>query len=144
MDRTVDFVKMYCNWAKKCLANDSKWEELAFFKLGLDLGVRQKELISIRWDQIDFPYVKGIKILKESPTQRYYLPKEISIVTKMTLNELSTDRELIFTKDATKMIDSIRESIGDNLFHGHMLRKFSIILKAFSLSEGGLHDKGRF
>lgn len=135
MGRTIDFVKMYCNWAEKCLADDGKWEELAFFKLGIDLGVRQKELLSIRWDQIDFPYVKDVKILKASSAPRYYLPKEISIFTMLTLNELRTDRELVFTKDAIKMIASIRESIGDNLFHGHTLRKFSAILRSFNFDE---------
>lgn len=44
MNRTLDFVKMYCSWVEKCLADDDKLEELAFFKLGLDLCVRQKRI----------------------------------------------------------------------------------------------------
>lgn len=135
MNRTVDFVKMYCNWVESCLLDDNKLEELAFFKLGLDLCVRQKELIAIKWEQVDFPYVENIKILKATFAGKFYPPREISLNTMEVLNELSTDREFIFTKDISKMIDSIRESIGDDLFSGHMLRKFGATLRTFNFDE---------
>ena len=44
-NRTYEFSKMYYDWVCKCLTEDEKFEELLFFKLGVDLMVRQKELI---------------------------------------------------------------------------------------------------
>ena len=63
-NRTYEFSKMYYDWVCKCLTEDEKFEELAFFKLGVDLVVRQKELIDIKFSQIDFPYVKDIEVKK--------------------------------------------------------------------------------
>ena len=39
LDRTYEFAKMYYDWVCKCLVKDEKYEELAFFKLGVDLMV---------------------------------------------------------------------------------------------------------
>ena len=63
-NRVYEFSKMYYDWVCKCLKEDEKFEELAFFKLGVDLMVRQKELTSIKFSQIEFPYVKDIQVMK--------------------------------------------------------------------------------
>ena len=41
-NRTYEFSKMYYDWVCKRLTEDEKFEELLFFKLGVDLMVRQK------------------------------------------------------------------------------------------------------
>lgn len=79
--------------------------------------------------------MEDIKILKATFAGKCYPPREISLNTMEILNELSTEREFIFTKDISKMINSIRDSIGDDLFSGHMLRKFGITLRAFNFNE---------
>ncbi|GLB26541.1 hypothetical protein LXJ15735_27820 [Lacrimispora xylanolytica] len=138
MDRVRDFVNMYCRWVEDRLTEDEKWEELAFFELGIDLGVRQGELLSIKWNQIDYPYIKNIRILKPNSADDYYPPKEISYSTMKILNMLQNNNEFVFTKDIVKMIESIRKSIGDNQFSGHMMRKFKIALKRVNLEEDDL------
>ena len=67
LDRTYEFAKMYYDWVCKCLVEDEKYEELAFFKLSVDLMVRQKELVNIKYSQIAFPYIKDIQIMKIYP-----------------------------------------------------------------------------
>lgn len=135
MDRVAKFANMYCRWIEDCLTEDEKWEELAFFELGIDLGVRQKELLSIKWSQVEFPYVNDIAILKATFAGQYYSPKEISRSTIKILNKLPTDRALVFSKDVSQMTESIRESIGDSQFSGHMMRKFGAILKTSCLDD---------
>lgn len=138
MDRVRDFVNMYCRWVEDRLTEDEKWEELAFFELGIDLGVRQGELLSVKWSQIDYPYVKNIRILKPNTVEDCYPPKEISYSTMKILNMLQNNNEFVFTKDIVKMIESIRKSIGDNQFSGHMMRKFKIALKHVDSEEDDL------
>lgn len=133
-DRTYEFAKMYYNWACDCLTKDEKFEELAFFKLGVDLAVRQKELIEIKFSQIDFPYVNDIEVKKMSPNivhPSYYPPREISRDTYDLLNTLWDDGNLgkIFNKSSQDYIASIIESIGDGTFNGHMFRKLGTILR---------------
>lgn len=62
--REYEFASMYYDWVCECLEEDEKYEELAFFKLGVDLMVRQMELMNIKFYQIEFPYVKNIQIMK--------------------------------------------------------------------------------
>lgn len=64
MNRLFEYTKMQYEWITKCLTEDKKWEELAFFELGVDLGVRISELRNIKWEQIDFPLIKDIKVSK--------------------------------------------------------------------------------
>ena len=64
MDRSFEYAKMQYEWIIKCLVEDEKWEELAFFELGVDLGIRIGELKNIKWEQIDFPLVKDVKVSK--------------------------------------------------------------------------------
>lgn len=64
INREYEFACMYYDWVCECLEEDEKYEELAFFKLGVDLMVRQKELTSIKFSQIEFPYVKDIQVTK--------------------------------------------------------------------------------
>ena len=133
LDRTYEFAKMYYEWVCKCLVVDEKYEELAFFKLGIDLMIRQKELINIKYSQIYFPYVKDIQIMKIYPnmsTPMYYKPKEISRDTYDLLNKLwSKDKDKIFDKPVQTYVKSIKESIGDTNFDGCYMRNLGIKLK---------------
>ena len=64
LDRTYEFAKMYYDWVYKCLVEDEKYEELAFFKLGIDLMVRQKELIrQKRYEEIEKKKIQNKKHL---------------------------------------------------------------------------------
>ena len=133
LDRTYEFAKMYYDWVCKCLVEDEKYEELAFFKLSVDLMVRQKELVNIKYSQISFPYVKDIQIMKIYPnmsTPMYYDPKEISRDTYDLLNKIwSKDRDKIFDKPVQTYVKSIKESIGDTNFDGCYMRNLGIKLK---------------
>ena len=136
---------MYYDWVCECLEEDGKYEELAFFKLGVDLMVRQKELTSIKFSQIEFPYVKDIQVMKvvkipAEPTEEgdreykyrfaepsFYEPRLISRDTYDSVNRLwSKGKEKIFEKSALEYSQSIKESIGDSRFNGHMMRSIGI------------------
>lgn len=134
-NRVYDFSKMYYNWVCDCLAKDKKYEELAFFKLGVELAVRQKELIEIKYSQIDFPYVNDIevkKITENMTVPSYYPSREISRDTYDLINTIGDDGDLgrIFKKSSQEYIESIRESIGDGHFNGHYMRKLGATLQA--------------
>ena len=124
---------MYYNWVCECLEEDGKYEELAFFKLGVDLMVRQKELTSIKFSQIEFPYVKDIQVMKvvKIPAEpSFYEPRLISRDTYDSVNRLwSEGKEKIFEKSALEYSQSIKESIGDSRFNGHMMRGFGLCFK---------------
>lgn len=133
-NRVYEFSKMYYNWVCECLSKDEKFEELAFLKLGIDLAVRQKELIEIRYSQIDFPYVNDIEVKKitdNMTVSSYYPPREISRDTYDLLNVIGDDGDLgrIFKKSSHEYIESIRESIGDGHFNGHYMRKLGSTLR---------------
>ena len=132
-NRTYEFSKMYYDWVCKCLTEDEKFEELLFFKLGVDLMVRQKELMSIKYSQVEFPYVKNIQVLKinpDMPQPTYYQPREISRDTYDLLNKIwSKDRDKIFDKPIQTYVKSIKESIGDTNFNGCYMRNLGIKLK---------------
>lgn len=134
--RRYQFAKMYYDWVIDCLTEDKKWEELAFFRLGVDLMVRQHELTTIEWSQIDYPYVKNIEISKrvknelQIQREKYYEPKEISIQTYTALNRIWNNEctSKIFNKDPIRYIGSIYESIGAE-FRGTYLRSLGVLLK---------------
>ena len=146
-NRTYEFSKMYYDWVCKCLTEDEKFEELAFFKLGVDLAVRQKELIDIKFSQIDFPYVKDIEVKKikkipKDPTSEddrdyeyviaepsYYPPREISKDTYDCIRLYCIGDNKLFRKSSQDYIESIIESIGDGMFNGHIIRKLGTILR---------------
>ena len=138
-NRTYEFSKMYYDWVCKCLTEDEKFEELLFFKLGVDLMVRQKELMSIKYSQIEFPYVKNIQVLKINPNMSqptYYQPREISRDTYDLLNVVcDKDKDKIFDKPTQKYVRSIIKSIGDGNFNALYLRKLGMILKCNELKE---------
>ena len=148
VSREYEFASMYYDWVCECLEEDEKYEELAFFKLGVDLMVRQKELTSIKFSQIEFPYVKDIQVMKVvkvpvEPTEdddreykyrlaepSFYEPRPISRTTYDLVNRLwSEDKEKIFEKSALEYSQSIKESIGDSRFNGHMMRSFGLCFK---------------
>jgi hypothetical protein len=141
ISREYKFACMYYDWVCECLEEDKKYEELAFFKLGVDLMVRQKELTSIKFSQIEFPYVKDIQVIKVvkipvEPTEdddreykyrladpSFYEHRIISRDTYDSVNKLwSEGKEKIFEKSAMEYSQSIKESIGDSRFDGHMIR----------------------
>lgn len=145
ISRAYKFASMYYDWVCKCLEEDEKYEELAFFKLGVDLMVRQKELASIKFSQIEFPYVKDIQVMKviKVPVEQtedddreykyrfaepsYYEPRSISKSTYDAINRLWTeDKEKIFEKSSVEYTRSIVESIGDDRFNAHMMRSIGI------------------
>ena len=138
-NRTYEFSKMYYDWVCKCLTEDEKFEELLFFKLGVDLMVRQKELMSIKYSQVEFPYVKNIQVLKinpDMPQPTYYQPREISRGTYDLLNVVcDKDKDKIFDKPAQKYVESIVKSIGDGNFNALYLRKLGMIIKWNELKE---------
>lgn len=141
ISREYEFASMYYDWVCECLEEDEKYEELAFFKLGVDLMVRQKELTSIKFSQIEFPYVKDIQVMKivkipVEPTEdddreykyrfaepSFYKPRPISKATYDLVNKLWVEgKEKIFEKSAMEYSQSIKESIGDSRFNAHMMR----------------------
>lgn len=138
MDRSYEYAKMQYEWITKCLIEDEKWEELAFFVLGVDLGIRISELKNIKWDQIEFPFVKNIEIIKANNIngKEHYEPLEISLNTFETINRIydkSVDR-YVFQYNPYHYIGSISESIGIT-FNGYSMRNMSIVFKAKLLQE---------
>ena len=131
IERAYEFANMYYDWVCDCLTKDEKYEELVFFKLGVDLAVRQSELIDINFNQIEFPYVTNIEVKKLNMIRpSYYEPKEISSDTYVLLMDTLYDenKDKIFNKSLSDYIISIMESIGDENFNGHMMRKLGTIL----------------
>lgn len=130
MNRKYKFAKSYYNWVIDSLTEDEKWEELAFFRLGVELMLRQRELLKIEWSQIEYPYVKNIeKSTKTEYKKKNYITKEISIKTYEALNKIwcSGCAGNIFKKAPYKYARSISESIGIE-FHSLYLRKLGIML----------------
>ena len=133
---------MYYDWVCQCLTEDEKFEELAFFKLGVDLMVRQMELMSIKFSQIEFPYVKDIQIMKvkKVPVEdkngeyryrlvepSYYEPRPITQSTYDLVNKLWVEgKDKIFNKSSLEYASSIADSIGDGRFNAHMMRSIGI------------------
>lgn len=144
-NRTYEFSKMYYDWVCKCLTEDEKLEELLFFKLGVDLMVRQKELMSIKYSQVKFPYVKDIQVLKinpDMPQPTHYQPREISRDTYDLLNVVcDKDKDKIFDKPAQRYVESIIKSIGDGNFNAIYLRKLGMMLKWNELKEKEKENK---
>lgn len=138
MKRCFEYAKMQYEWIVNCLTEDKKWEELAFFELGVDLGVRLSELGSIKWEQVKFPYVKNIKISKQkSPEiEEYYNPLCISMNTFESCNRIYDNNieDFIFQYNPHYYIGSISESIGTS-FNGHEMRKIKIAFRERSLDE---------
>lgn len=133
MDRSFEYAKMQYKWITKCLEEDEKWEELAFFELGVDLGIRIAELKNIKWEQIDFPYIRDIRISKKKDTDKEecYKPLEISLNTFEAINRIYDKRvdDYIFQYNTYHYIGSISESIG-TAFNGHTMRNMSIVFQA--------------
>lgn len=134
LNRRYRFAKIYYNWILDCLAEDEKWEELAFFRMGVDLMVRQHELARIEWNQIEYPYVHNIEISKrinplDDNEKKYYEPRQISWQTYDSLNKIWNDRcdGKIFTENLMHYIGSISVSAGVD-FRGTYLRSLGIAL----------------
>lgn len=140
MDRSFEYIKMQYEWITKCLIEDEKWEELAFFELGVDLGVRISELQSIKWEQIDFPIIKNINVskTKDKDEERYYEPLEISLNTFEAINRIYKKRvdDFVFQYNPYHYIGSISESIGTT-FNGHSMRNMSIVFKSHLMQDEG-------
>lgn len=131
MDRSFEYTKMQYEWIIKCLTEDDKWEELAFFELGVDLGIRIAELKNIKWEQIDFPLVKDVKISKSKSKEEYYKPLEISLNAFEAINRIYDKRVdgYIFQYNPYHYIRGISESIG-TIFNGNNMRSISLVFKA--------------
>ena len=130
MDRKIEFTQYYYDWIVKCLRVDNKLETLAFFMLGCDIGVRQKELASITWKQLDFPYINNVQVFKvrNNKTQDYYYPLKFSSDTASAIHVGCTNKcEKLFSKDAIWYVDQIRKSCGDDRFSGHDMRRIAAI-----------------
>ena len=128
ISRAYKFASMYYDWVCKCLEDDEKYEELAFFKLGVDLMVRQKELVNIKFSQIEEQTEDDDREYKYRFAEpSYYEPRPISKSTYDAINRLWTeDKEKIFEKSSVEYTRSIVESIGDDRFNAHMMRSIGI------------------
>lgn len=141
MDRNYEYNWNYYQWTIKCLEEDEKYEELAFFMLGVDLMVRQSELIALTFDQFEFPYVKDIKIMKipkDSLSDKKYDPKLISLSAANAVNKIFVvGKKKLFDKSPIYYIDSIRKSNGDKTFNGHLMKGIglSITLEKIAKSD---------
>ena len=141
MNREYEYSWKYFNWTIKCLIEDEKYEELAFFRLGIDLLIRQSELINLTFEQFDFPYVKDIRIMKPingALPKTTYQPKTITINTYDAVNKISKDgKARLFDKPAQYYVDSIRKSNGDMYFNGHMMRSLGLLMTVGSATNEG-------
>ncbi len=141
MDRSYEYNQNYYDWTIKCLEEDEKYEELAFFMLGVDLMIRQSELINLTFEQFKFPFVNDIKIMKipkGSLPDKKYAPKIISLRTANAVNKIFVaDKTKLFDKPLIYYIDSIRKSNGDKNFNGHLMRDIglSIMLEKITKSD---------
>ena len=77
-NRAPKDLRAYYDRTCKCLLEDNKIEELIFFKMGVELAVRQNELAAITFKQVDLDnlVITGIESFKE---RKIYPPKNISI-----------------------------------------------------------------
>lgn len=124
-DRHYEFAKMYYNWVCDCLTEDKMWEELALFRLGVECPVRQNELLSITYLQINGLYIENVPILKKykgQQTQFYYNKVEMSPDTMFVLLRIwdsnSHPLDKIFKHPMRYYVKRIRTSIGDERFNG--------------------------
>ncbi len=138
MDRSYEYNKNYYDWTVKCLKEDDKYEELAFFMLGVDLMIRQSELMALTFDQLEFPFVKNIKIMKATLNDKKYEARIINVETYEVVRGLQdTGKTKIFDKPSSYYIDSIQKSNGDRYFNGHIMRGIglSMRLEAIAISD---------
>lgn len=130
MDRSYEYNKNYYDWTVKCLKEDEKYEELAFFILGVDLMIRQSELMNLTFDQFEFPFVKDIKIMKASLSDQKYEARIINVETYEVVKALQdTGKEKLFDKPSGYYIDSIRKSNGAGCFNGHIMRGIGLSMR---------------
>lgn len=134
-NRQCEFAKMYYKWVCDCLTKDEMWEELALFKLGVNTAVRQMELLTITYSQIEFPIIKKIPILKRyknQTTQYYHNDIIISDDTFDTINRIWNNQldpnEKIFKHNMNYYVKRIAESIGDSRFNGMVMRSIGVCL----------------
>ena len=133
--KKIKFAKMYYQYVCDCLTEDKLWEELALFKLGADVYVRQNELLSITYSQIDFPMVRKVpilKIYKGQKRQYYYNDIRISEDTYRSIIDIwyqdSSEDDRIFKRPMEYYIKRIQSSTGDNQFSHHMMRHIGAML----------------
>ncbi len=136
MDRNYEYNRNYYQWTIKCLEEDEKYEELAFFMLGVDLMIRQSELMALTFDQFEFPFVKDIKMMKQTLISKKYNPKTINISTFETVNKLyANGKTKLFDKSPSYYIESIKKSNGDMYFNGHMMRGIGLAVHPWEAGE---------
>jgi integrase len=138
-DRALEYCEEYYDRLNRCLIKDNLFEELLFVRLGVELGLRTKEITLLTWDQIEFDkgIISKIKVSKNNPVYPdkdfYYDDKQVSEFTLFILKELykrTNETNDIFNSNYLKYIDNIRTSIGDRNFNGHMLRYLSAVFRA--------------
>lgn len=131
--KRYEFAQEYYDKVCKSLEIREMWEELAWFKLGVELCVRQNELLSIRYSQIDFPMVKNIKILKKrSPDDEahYYDDKRISTGTHQTILKIRpyySPNDAIFNHPAQYYSNCIKSIVGGLPFNNCFMRTIGTI-----------------
>lgn len=118
--------KDYFDKLISCLERDGLYEELAFVMLGVDLTLRENDLVALKWSQINFPFVSDVYISKLSSVCS---PLKISQNTMDALNNLQhSESELIFNKPSNQYVKNIQKSIGEPKFKGYFLRHIGLIL----------------
>ena len=131
-DREYEFAKMYFDWVCRCLEEDELYEELAYFRLGTELSIRQLELSNIKFSQVEYPYILNIKISKKNQLNTTYDPMKISKETYDAINKIDNgDRDKIFVNPPLHYINKIRMSIGDIEFNGVRIRKIGTSIPTF-------------
>ena len=117
MDRNYEYNWNYYHWTINCLKEDKKYEELAFFMLGVDLMLRQQEVIKLDFDQF-IPH-----------TCDKYKPVDINVSTLDAVKRLyAMGKVKLFDKSPIYYTNSIRESNGDMYFNGHMMRGIGLAI----------------
>ena len=120
-----------------CLQRDNKLDVLAFFRLGCDLGVRQKDLVNITWKDIDCPWINHFVKSEVDDSKSYLISGVFSSDTAQTIVD-GCDKKInvLFPNKTFYYVNQIIESCGDIKFSGHDMRRMSLVLDLIGKYDG--------
>jgi integrase len=141
MDSRTEFCTYIKNRIITKLTEAGEYELLCFALFGIELGLRQGDILKLEWNQVDLKdeiiknvYQTKLSNQREIPVCFDYNLTDDLICALIKLYNKTNDKGLIFPNiKRYSSAKKIGELIGDTYFSIHELRSMGIVLKYSSL-----------